>query len=186
MKRNYWPLFFISIFSFVFAMIIWTIYSATKVPIHKDETFLSSYQDVDQNYNKFVFSNKSFEEKYEFNLQVNKNNFGLVFKDMFLAQRVIEEKSNHKDIFKFGRNVISIKVKDKKSSKVLKDFDIDFRISRPTNHSHTIDFKTLDFKKDNGNYSVNIDLPVKGNWNITGQIKINNDIGYFYIKSNAI
>ena len=46
MKRNYWPLFFIAVFSLAFSMIVWTIYSATKVPVHEDQTFLRSYQDL--------------------------------------------------------------------------------------------------------------------------------------------
>ncbi|WP_421715914.1 hypothetical protein [Arcobacter arenosus] len=177
MKRNYWPLFFIGIFSFVFAMIVWTIMSASKVPVNKDETFLTSYQDVDNNYNKIVHSNENFENKYDFKLSVNGKQFGLVYKDMFLAQRVIEKVSKHKDIFNFGtKNEVNITVSDKKTGKNIENFDVKLRISRPTNHDATMDFNEKQFK---------VDLPLKGNWNITGQVKVADDIGYFYIKSNA-
>ncbi len=176
MKRNYWPLFFIGIFSFVFAMIVWTVMSASKVPVNKDESFLSSYQYVDNNYNKIVHSNQNFEKKYDFKLTVNGKEFGLVYKDVFLAQRVIEKVSKHKDIFNFGSNELKVNLTDKNTGKIIEDFDVKLRISRPTNHDATIDFDEKQFK---------VDLPLKGNWNITGQVKVSDDIGYFYIKSNA-
>lgn len=186
MNRNYWPLFFIGIFSLSFGMIIWTIMSASKVPVNKDETFMSTYHDVDTNYNKIVASNNIFENKYDFKLTVNKKDFGLVYKDMFLAQRVIEEKSNHKDIFKLGSNKISLEITDKKSGKKIENIDIKLRVSRPTSHDKTLDFTNENFTFDNSIHIANVDLTLKGNWNITGQIKIENDTGYFYIKSNAI
>ena len=186
MKRNYWPLFFIGIFSFVFSMIIWTIYSASQVPINKDETFLTSYHDLDTNYNKIILSNKVFENKYDLSIKINEKDFGLVFKDMFLGQRVIEKKSNHKDIFKFGENKVLVTIVDKKTKEVIKNSEIKIRVSKPTNHEQTMDFVKKDFKNENGKEILDFKLPLKGNWNITGQFIVGNDIGYFYIKSNAI
>ena len=57
MKRNYWPLLFISIFAFTLGMIIWTIKSAINVPVIEDHSFMKKYQDVDENYNKMMDSN---------------------------------------------------------------------------------------------------------------------------------
>lgn len=186
MKRNYWPLFFIAIFSFAFGMIVWTIHSAIKVPVNQDETFLSSYHDVDRDYNKIVNSNKAFEKKYKLELTINKKTFDLEYKDMFLAQRAIEEKSKHKDIFNNGQNIIKVAILDKKTDTFIKDFDIKIRVSRPTSHEHTVDLLNKDFSKNENGYDVSIVLPFKGNWNITGKIALGSDIGYFYIKSNAI
>lgn len=186
MKRNYWPLLFIGIFSFTFGMIVWTINSAIKVPIQKDETFMSSYHDVDRDYNKIVESNNNFEKKFNFNIKINEKDFGLVYKDMFLGQRVIEEKSLHKNTFKLGNNDIVISVKEKQSKQLIKDIKIKLRLSRPTNHGNTMDFTEENFNTKKGINALNVDLGLKGNWNITGQIIIGNDIGYFYIKSNAI
>ena len=186
MNRNYWPLLFIGIFSFVFGMIVWTIYSATQVPIHKDETFMSSYHDVDRDYNKIVESNNNFEKRFKLNVKINEKEFGLIYKDMFLGQRVIEKKSIHKNIFKLKDNAITIYVEERESQQLVKDVKIKLRLSRPTNHGSTMDFSENDFKSVNGINSLNVELPLKGNWNITGQIIVGNNIGYFYIKSNAI
>ena len=51
MKRNYWPIFFIGIFTFVFSMIVWTVKSAVSLPVIEDHSFMKKYQDVDENYN---------------------------------------------------------------------------------------------------------------------------------------
>lgn len=186
MKRNYWPAFFIGIFSFVFCMIVWTIYSAIQVPVHEDETFLKSYHDLDRDFNKVVNSNKLFLDKYDFKIKINKKEFDLVIKDMFLSQRVLEEKSKHRDIFLNGANSFNVIIKDKKSSKNIENIDISFRVSRPTNHNNTMDFTSENFKIDNGIHNLDVNLPLKGNWNITATFKIDNDVGYLYIKSNAI
>ena len=104
MKRNYWPLFFIGIFSFVFSMIIWTIMSASKVPVIEDHSFMKKYQDVDENYNKMMDSNALFLSKYNFELSINDKIFGLTTDDIKLAQRVVEKYSQHKNILKVGQN----------------------------------------------------------------------------------
>lgn len=186
MKRNYWPIFFIGLFSFSFAMIVWTIYSATQTPVHEDETFFMSYRDLKENFNDVVASNEKFLEKYDFEIIINKKKFPLIINDMFLSQRVLEEKSKHKDIFLNGKNNISLVVLDKKTKNLIKDIDISFRISRPTNHNNTMDFMSKDFKEDKNKYNLTVDLPLEGNWNVTARFKIKQNIGYFYIKSNAI
>lgn len=186
MKRNYWPLLFISIFSFTLGMIIWTIMSAIKVPVHEDEAFLKSYHDLDRDFNSIMESNQKFRDKYDFSIIVNKKEFDLVMSDMFLAQRAIEEKSQHKDIFNNGKdNKIVVYVKDKNGIEQ-NNVEISFRVSRPTNHHSTMDFTNEDFKLVNNKYNLEVNLPLKGNWNITGTFKIGSDVGYLFIKSNAI
>lgn len=186
MKRNYWPLFFFGIFTFVFLMIVWTIYSTAQVPIHKDKSFLSTYHDVDRDYNKIVLSNVEFEKKYDFKIYINNKEFGLDYKDMFLAQRAIELKSNHKDIFKVSENSIKVLVTNRNSGEVVDGLDVKLQITVPTNDSNIINLSSDKFTFNNGEYISSFTLPYKGNWNITGRFTIDQDIGYFYIKSNAI
>lgn len=96
MKRNYWPLFFIGIFSFVFGMIIWTIKSATSVPVYEDNSFLKSYQEVDENYNDYMESNLKFLSKYEFEFVLNGKKVELSTQDIKYSQRVLEKNLNTK------------------------------------------------------------------------------------------
>ncbi|WP_072679828.1 hypothetical protein [Arcobacter sp. LA11] len=185
MKRNYWPLLFISIFSFTLGMIIWTIMSAIKVPVHEDEAFLKSYHDLDRDFNDVVLSNAKFLEKYDFKILINKKEFGLIISDIFLSQRAIEEKSENKNVFNNGKNNIVISVKDKNGIEQ-KDIEISLRVSRPTNHNNTMDFTNKEFEFIDNKFNIEVELPLKGNWNITGNFKIANDTGYLFIKSNAI
>jgi len=184
-KRNLWPLLFIGIFTFTFLMIVWTIYSAVNTPVHEDETFLKKYQDLDEHYNDVVDSNNRFLSKYNFKIVFNDNKeFSLVIDDIFKAQRVIEKLSTHKNSFVKGKNKVAIKVVNK-IGKSIDDLQINFRISRPTNHKYTMDFKTEDFKFIDGEYVTYLNLPLKGNWNVTANFKVLDDMGYLYIKSNA-
>lgn len=186
MKRNYWPLFFIGIFSFVFSMIVWTIYSASKVPVHNDMSFLSTYHDIDRDYNKMAFSNVEFEKKYDFKISINDKEFPLTYKDMFLAQRAIELKSNHKDLFKMGENNVKIFISNKDGEKTLNGLNIKLVVTVPTNDNYSINLTSDNFKLEDNGYLASFKLPYKGNWNITGKFIIDNNTGYFYIKSNAI
>lgn len=186
MKRNYWPLFFIGIFSFTLGMIIWTIYSAVQTPVHEDNTFLKSYQDIDKDFNKIVESNNLFLTKYDFKIKINKKEFGLVFNDMFLSQRVLEEKSNHKNIFINGNNKIYVEIIDKETLKPVDNAVINLGITRPTNNNNSQSYSNEDIKYLDGKYSLDFTLPLKGNWNITGTFKIGDNIGYLFIKSDAV
>ena len=89
MKRNYWPLFFIGIFGFTIAMIIWTIKSAVSVPVVEDRSFMKKYQDVDDHYNEIMDSNKLFLSKYDFELILNDKKFSLTTDDIKYSQRVM-------------------------------------------------------------------------------------------------
>mgnify|MGYP000983063279 FL=1 len=71
MKRNYWPLLFISIFAFTLGMIIWTIKSAINVPVIEDNSFMKKYQDVEEHYNEMMDSNVLFRSKYNFDFFIN-------------------------------------------------------------------------------------------------------------------
>ena len=185
MKRNYWPLLFIGIFSFTFGMIVWTIMSAVKLPVNEDESFLKSYQDVDVNYNKMMYSNKSFNEKYELKLVINSKEFGLTTEDIKYSQRVLEKKSKHKDVLKKGDNNLSLKIIDKKTNEV-KNAEVTLKVTKSSTSKLDIILLTKDFINQNDNLVTKFNLPEENNWNITGSFEIDGEIGYIYIKTNAI
>jgi hypothetical protein len=181
-KRNFWPLLFIGIFLFALSMIIWTIMSAIKTPVHEDESFLSAYHIVDGGYNDIVESNNKFEKKYNVKIKINDKEFdSLYLSDVFLAQRAIEKKSLHKDIFKKGLNGITFIITDKNGVKV-NNVKIDFKVTRSTTNDLDINLSNSG-KKDN---AFVFTLEKAGNWNITGTIETDDkNKGFFYIKSNA-
>ena len=184
-KRNYWPLFFIGIFSFVFSMIIWTIMSAVSVPVIEDRSFMKKYQEVDENYNNMMDSNSAFLDKYSFELYLNEKKFDLSTTDMMYAQRVIEKHSKHKDSLKVGENSLKIVIIDKQTNKK-KDVDVSLIVTKSIADDSDIVLNSEKFLNDNKIYSTKFEIKESNNWNISGSFKVGENIGYIFIKTNAI
>ncbi len=185
MKRNYWPLFFIGIFSFVFSMIIWTIMSATSVPIIEDKSFMKKYQDVDEHYNEMMDSNKLFLSKYDFELIINDKKFPLSTEDIKYSQRVIEKISLHKNSLKIGQNSIKITVLDKITQNK-KDVNIELVVSKAIANDADLILKNENFENKDKVYNSTFELKEENNWIITGSFIVDGITGYIYIKTNAI
>ncbi|MFA7083424.1 MAG: hypothetical protein WC141_02700 [Arcobacteraceae bacterium] len=184
MKRNYWPLLFIAIFTFTIYMVFWTVYNAIQTPVQQDDSFLNSYQNVDGNFNEIALSNEQFLEKYDFELLINNHTFELSFQDIYYSQKVIETKSEHKNALNVENNTISVSIKEKKSNEPISNALISMRVMAPTNNNHDTDLE--DFNYSNNMYSSEFPLPNKGNFNITGVITIDDQKAYIFIKTNAL
>ena len=184
-KRNWWPVFFVGIFSLSFSMIIWTITSSKKIQIEEDESFMQKYQDMDDNYNDIMTSNLKFLSKYDFVLTLNGKNFPLSIEDIRYSQRVLKLKSEHKNIFNIGDNDLAIKVIDK-NTKEIKDLDFNIKVTKSNTKKDDIYLDKNNFKFDGNSHTTNFEIKDENNWNITGNITVGEDIGYIFIKSNAI
>ena len=185
MKRNYWPLFFIGIFSFVFSMIVWTVKSAVSVPVIEDKSFMKKYQDVDENYNNMMTSNDKFLSKYDFELDVNDKKFNLTTEDIKYSQRVVEKYSQHKDILKVGQNNLKVIVIDK-ITKEKKDVNIELEVSKTISADADLILNNEQFKNNEKVFNASFELKEENNWIITGSFTVDGIVGYIYIKTNAI
>ncbi len=186
MKRNYWPLFFIGIFTFTIGMIVWTISSAIKTPVHEDESFLISYHNLDRDFNKIVESNLEFLKDYDFILSINSKKLELDIQDVYYSQRVLDKKSLHKDVYTVGDNSIILLVKNKKTQEN-ESIKIKFNISRATNSYSDLNYDNTSLEQKNNTYSTMLTIDKAGNLNITGFVETKTGKkGYFFIKSNAI
>lgn len=184
-KRNYWPIFFIGLFSFVFYMIIWTITKAVSVPPIEDKSFMKKYQDVDASYNNMMDSNEAFLKKYDLELYLNDKKFDLSTEDIRYSQRVIDKNSTHKNILKIGNNDVKVVVTDK-ITKEKKSLNIDLLITKALVNDSDIVVGNEKFKDENKIYSTNIEIKEANNWIITGTFKVDESTGYIFIKTNAI
>ncbi len=185
MKRNYWPLFFIGIFSFVFGMIIWTIVSATSVPISEDKSFLKTYQEVDDNYNKIMNSNTDFISKYDLTFLLNGKKFELSTKDIMYSQRVLEKFSKNKNMLNVGKNDLEIFVIEKETNKKIAT-KINLVVTKSSSNDNDVVLINDNFEVHNDNYITKFDISEENNWNITGTFEVNGNLGYIFIKTNAI
>ncbi len=182
-KYHFWLAFFFIIFGFTFSMIIWTIKSAVDTPVYDDKSFLSSYHNVDEDFNKMMLQNNHFNQIYDVKVKINEKTMGMEIKDAFLGQRSLEKKSSNQNLLKVGVNTLSLTIRDKKSQEVVSDANVTFQITRPIVDTNDIDLNR--FTYENGVYKTTAKVDISGNWNIQGVIKISNDVGYFYIKTNT-
>ena len=174
---------FLAKFMFSLALIAWTITMTVGagVGLDDDNTFLSTYHKVDDNFNNIVVSNDSFNKKYEIKLSINgKEIKDLSYDDIFLSQRVIKDRKNRKNILKFGKNDVLLTVIDKSTNNIIKDIDATMMFTMPS--THDFDEKLL---ITNGDETVIANIGKISHWNIMGTVTINDDKGYFFIKTNA-
>ena len=185
MKRNYWPLLFIGIFSFTLGMIIWTIKSAISVPVIEDHSFMKKYQDVEEHYNEMMDSNVLFRSKFNFELFINDKQFALSTEDIKYSQRVIEKFSVNKNSLKVGKNSLKLTVSDKLTNEK-KDVKIDLILSKTISNDSDKLLGNSDFTVSDKTYTSDFEIKDENNWIITGSFVVDGIIGYLYIKINAI
>lgn len=159
--------------------------SAVSVPVIEDRSFMKKYQDVDENYNNMMDSNSAFLDKYSFELYLNEKKFDLSTTDMMYAQRVIEKHSKHKDSLKVGENSLKIVIIDKQTNEK-KDVDVSLIVTKSIADDSDIVLNSEKFINDNKIYSTKFEIKESNNWIISGSFKVGENIGYIFIKTNAI
>ena len=143
-----------------------------------DNAFLSTYHNVDDNFNQMAVDNFNFNNIYDIKFYLNDTVINkLTTKDVFLSQRVIKERKIRKSILKVGSNTFRYEIIKKDGTKI-QNVKLNMLVTMTTNH--TFD-KNLDFKNNIENFNIT----KKGYWNITGTIEVGKDKGYFFIKTNA-
>ncbi|HIP12522.1 MAG TPA: hypothetical protein EYG97_01680 [Arcobacter sp.] len=181
-KRTIYTI-FLAKFAFSLALIFWTIKMTLSagVGLDDDNTFMSTYHNVDDNYNKIVTSNNDFNKLYSSNLIVNGQDIGeLNYDDIYFSQRVIKKRTYRKNILKLNENNIVLVVRDKKTNEIVKNINATIVFTMPS--GHTLD-RTIKISKSEELYKV--DIKKITFWNIMGSVEIDGHTGHFYIKTNA-
>jgi len=181
MRKEYVYTLFVLKFLLGIGLIYWTIATTMKSDVGQDadNAFLSTYQDVDRNYNNMMESNKIFGSKYNVKFLFNNQEIvGLSIEDVFLAQRSIQARKDRKDMVNVGENKFTILVQDKDGNDITNKT---VKILVTKNTTHTEDVKLEYQNEDTKEFTINS----IGYWNITGTIDIQGDKGFFYIKTNA-
>lgn len=182
-KYHLWLAFFFLIFGGTFSMIIWTVKSAVATPVYDDKSFLSSYHDVDDNFNRMMVQNQRFNNLYDVQVTINERTLGMEIKDAFLGQRSLEKQSTNQNMLKVGDNSFSVIITSKESAEIVSDANVTFQITRAIEDMYDIDLNTFTYA--NGSYTTTAKIDLAGNWNVHGTIKVAEDIGYLYIKTHT-
>jgi len=181
-KRTIYTI-FLAKFLFSLTLIFWTIKMTlgAGVGLDDDNTFMSTYHNVDDNYNKIVLNNNKFEKLYSAHLIINGKDIGqLTYDDIYLSQRNIKKRTTRKNILKLNENKVVLVINDKKTNQIVDDVNATIVFTMPSSHSYDKTLNILNTKKD---YIVNIGKI--SYWNIMGSINVNGNMGHFYIKTNA-
>lgn len=181
MRDKYIYIKFAIIFFFTLGMIIWTIMQTAKagVGLDDDNAFLSTYHDVDANFNKMAIDNAKFSQKYDVIFDFNGEVInGLTVEDVFLPQRAIQDRKIRKDMIKIGTNDFSIVVKDKSGNEI-ENKKVNILVTKSVTHDFDV---KLNFDNES---KKSFEVNSIGYWNITGTIEVDSYKGYFYIKTNA-
>ena len=182
-KYHLWLLLFFIIFGITFSMIIWTVKSAVDTPVYEDRSFMTSYQDVDENFNKMIEENNKFNDKYNTKITINDKTIGMEVSDILYGQRSLKKKSTNQNMLKVGENKISITIHNKENNTIISDANISFQITKAIENMYDINLNKFKFQDNTYNAIAKIDT--KGHWNIIGKIVIGDNIGYLYIKTNT-
>ncbi len=181
MRKEYVYTLFVLKFLLGIGLIYWTVATTMKSDVGKDDdnAFLTTYHDVDKNYNNMINSNKLFSSNYNVKFLFNEEEIiGLSLEDVFLAQRSIQARSNRKDMVKIGDNKFTILVQDKDGN-IITNKKANILVTKNTTHEE--DVKLEYQNEDTKEFKINS----IGYWNITGTIEIDGVKGFFYIKTNA-
>ena len=183
-QKYHWLLLtFFFIFAFTFFMIVWTVKSAVETPVYEDRSFMASYHDVDDNFNKIMLKNHKFNIRYETKVTINDRTVGMEVSDLLYGQRSLKKKSTNQSMLVIGDNSISIEIVDRESNLSVNDANISFQITKAIEDMYDVNLN--EFKFDSGIYSSVGEIDKQGNWNIIGKIVIADDVGYLYIKTNT-
>ena len=182
-KYHFWLAFFFFIFGMTFSMIVWTVKSAVNTPVYEDRSFMTSYQDVEENYNQMIASNAKFNAKYNCVVTINNKTLGMELSDLLYGQRSLKKMSTNQKILKIGENKLSLSIKTKETNHVVENAKVDFQITRAIEDMYDINLN--DFKLINGEYRAVATIKKEGNWNIIAKVTVGDDIGYLYVKTNT-
>lgn len=175
---------FIAKFLFSISLITWTVMMTLGAGVGKDNdnTFMSYYKNVDEDFNTIISKNNLFQEKYIFELKINDFIVDtLTYDDIYLSQRVIQDRETRKNILHVGKNNLSIVIKDKITKQQIKNIEANVVFTMPSTHDFDQEVKL------NSNIpQKDFIISKKSYWNIMGKIKVGNDTGNFYLKTNAI
>jgi hypothetical protein len=157
-KNNYWPQAIIASILFIIVACGYTIKVALDNPVQMDSSYMTKYQQVDENINELLLAQKSFDKKYRVNTV--------------------------QDSMVMGKNSLSLNLKDKSNNQAISDAEIKLLVTRPD--SEDFDKKPKVISYENGIYTFEeFEIDKIGRWQIIAKITIGENYGYYKNELNA-
>lgn len=158
-RFNFWPYgITISIVAVVILCIDMIVISL-KNPVYMDDFYLEKYQDVDENINKIITSQKKFDKKYTIQIDMKK--------------KFIKKNNN-----------IKIKIVDKITTINAKNAKIELLITRPDSSKFDKKLSVIEIK--DGYYIFQpFDIEKKGRWQIMLKVSIGKLVSFTRVETYA-
>jgi len=152
-----WPIGIIASIMTIAGACVWTVKIAQSLPVEMDNTYFAKYQDVDENINEIIMSQRAFEAKYKIN---------------------IEQKD-----FIIGNNTVEMKITDKQNA-AINGATVDIVVTRP--HTTSTDKTLVAVAHKNGIYKFEpFEVKELGRWQIQSRVSINDLVAYNKLEVNA-
>ncbi len=149
-----WPYTITFLIIMVFSFCVATIVITSKLPVEISDTYMSYYQDVDANANKFIQDRIDFNRKYKIE---------------YMSDRI-----NSKG------TVLKYKITDLDSNPI-SEVSIKVIVTRPNTHKYDMELTNPTYK--DGIYSfANIVLPKEGRWDIMAKINVGEFERFYNVK----
>jgi hypothetical protein len=171
-QGRFWASFIIGILGFGIYMIVWTVKSASSVPVHESNNYMLKYQMADINMNELLAAKKLFDDVYTIELQ----NVELI--KLSDEDRNSNSKYKQPDPLKLlnGANSFSYVIK-KRDGTVVNDANVTFLLTRP--HSRNYDTLQTSVPFVDGSYKTTpIELKDAGRYTLQLRAYVNDSIGY--------
>ena len=152
-----WPYTITFLIIMVFGFCVATIVVTSKLPVENSDTYMSYYQDVDANANKFIQARIDFNRKYNI--------------------KYLSDKVNSKGtVFRYKITNLD--------SHPISDAKIKLIVTRPNTHKYDIELNNPTYQ--DGIYSfANTILPKEGRWDIIAKINVGEFERFYNIKTDT-
>ncbi len=158
-RFNFWPYGITISIVAVAVLCIDMIMISLKNPVYMDDFYLEKYQDVDENINKIIISQKKFDKKYTIQIDMKK--------------KFIKKNNN-----------IKIKIVDKITTINAKNAKIELLITRPDSSKFDKKLSVLEIK--DGYYIFEpFDIEKKGRWQIMLKVSIGKLVSFTRVETYA-
>ena len=156
-EKKFWPHTVILMIVGIIIASGFTIKIAINNPVHEENIFMDSYQNVDENINEILILQHQFNQKYDI-------------------------KANEK--LSFGENEVKIKVIDKSNGNLVENAKVTLLVTRP--ETTEFDQKLENLKYKNGSYiAESIKLEKQGRWFIMPRVTVDKLVGFTKLEYNG-
>ncbi|MDD5360173.1 MAG: hypothetical protein PHI02_07875 [Sulfurovaceae bacterium] len=168
-KKTYWPHMIVGFLFLGIGLGIWTLKSASSLPVERENKYMMSYQDADANINEILEKQALFSQNYSIKILNTK------------IIQVEKDKNSRKSFIdpielKKGENQFNYSVVDK-NGQAVKNAAVTFMLTRPHTDKDDQKFDKINFV-NNSYQTPKINITNIGRYTLVARVEIGKTIGF--------